>query len=127
MLRRIFQILIVIPVGLVLLMFMIANRRSVLLSFDPFTQDNPALAFEVPLFVLIFGALLVGLVLGGAVVWARQHRYRKLAREEHREVERLKGRVEAEKTRADTHDPAVPTPGQGGSAIQPALAKLESF
>lgn len=127
MLRRIFQILIVIPVALVLLLFMVANRGSVLLSFDPFAPDDPALAFQVPLFLLIFAAVLVGLIIGGGVVWARQHRYRKLARQEHREVERLKTKVEAEKTRADTHDPAVPTPGQGGSAITPALAKLESF
>ncbi|MEN0087322.1 MAG: lipopolysaccharide assembly protein LapA domain-containing protein [Pseudomonadota bacterium] len=126
-LRRIFQILIVIPIALVLLLFMVANRKPVLLSLDPFSTDDPALAFQVPLFLLIFAAVLIGLVLGGAVVWARQHRYRKLAREEHREVERLKTKVEAEKTRADTHDPAVPTPGQGGSATVPALAKLDTF
>ncbi|MEM1364829.1 MAG: LapA family protein [Pseudomonadota bacterium] len=127
MLRRIFQILIVIPIALVLLMFMVANRKPVLVSFDPFSPEDPALAFQVPLFLLIFAAVLIGLILGGAIVWARQHRYRKLARDEHREVEKLKTRVEAEKTRADTHDPSVPTPGQGGSAIAPALAKLEQF
>ncbi len=44
----------------------IANRQSVVFSLDPFSSDHPALAFSLPLYLLMFFALALGIVLGGA-------------------------------------------------------------
>ena len=44
----------------------IANRQSVVFSFDPFSSDHPALAFSLPLYLLLFVAVALGIVLGGA-------------------------------------------------------------
>ena len=79
MLNRLFTVLITIPIAVVLIALSVANRGSVQFSRDPFSADNPALTVTLPLFVLLFGALLVGLIVGGAATWLGQHRYRKAA------------------------------------------------
>ena len=38
----------------------VANRKSTLLSFDPFSADQPAIALQLPLFWIILSAALVG-------------------------------------------------------------------
>jgi uncharacterized integral membrane protein len=43
----------------------VANRQTVQLSLDPFSQTSPALAFHLPLFAALFAALLAGVLLGG--------------------------------------------------------------
>jgi uncharacterized integral membrane protein len=72
--------LLVVPIGVIVVALAVANRRSVLFSLDPFRPDNPALGLNLPLFVVIFAALLVGLLIGGAAVWWTQGRYRKACR-----------------------------------------------
>lgn len=57
------------PVAVLLIAFAIANRRTVTLSFDPFSQVAPALAFQMPLWAVAFLPLLIGVVLGGVANW----------------------------------------------------------
>ena len=57
------------PVTVLLIAFAIANRGTVTLSFDPFSQVAPALAFEVPLWAVAFFPLLIGVLLGGVATW----------------------------------------------------------
>jgi uncharacterized integral membrane protein len=62
------------PFALLVIAFAVANRRPVTLSFDPFSLDAPAIALSLPLWLIAFGALLIGVVLGGAATWiARTH------------------------------------------------------
>jgi uncharacterized integral membrane protein len=66
--------LITAPLALIVIAFAIANRRAVVLSIDPFSLNHPALAFDAPLWVLLFVAFFVGLLVGGAATWlARTH------------------------------------------------------
>ncbi len=90
MLNRLFTVLITIPVAIVLIALSVANREAVQFSLDPFSADNPALTVTLPLFVLLFAALLIGLVVGGLATWLGQHRYRKAARASSREAKQLR-------------------------------------
>lgn len=54
-----------VPAVLVAVVVAVANRQSVIFSLDPFSQASPALAVHLPLFVLIFVVLGLGVLLGG--------------------------------------------------------------
>jgi hypothetical protein len=43
----------------------IANQQDVVFSLDPFSSDHPALAFRLPLYLLLFLILGLGILLGG--------------------------------------------------------------
>ncbi|MGA7805477.1 lipopolysaccharide assembly protein LapA domain-containing protein, partial [Bradyrhizobium sp.] len=78
--RKFFSALIVIPLGLILVVFAVANRHFVTLSFDPFNSADPAVAVSLPLFVLIIAAAILGVVAGGCATWFGQRRWRRAAR-----------------------------------------------
>ena len=80
MLNRLVTVLILIPLAIVLVALAVANRAPVAFTIDPFNPGNPGLTASLPLFVLLFAALALGLVIGGIVTWLRQGRYRKAAR-----------------------------------------------
>ncbi len=50
----------------------LANRATVLFSLDPFSQDDPAVALQLPLYLLIFSSFLAGLLLGWLALGLRQ-------------------------------------------------------
>ncbi|MBU6443982.1 MAG: DUF1049 domain-containing protein [Alphaproteobacteria bacterium] len=63
------------PVVVVAAVVAVANRQTVRFSLDPFTPAAFGLAFDIPLFVLLFAALGLGAVLGvGAALLSRAGR-----------------------------------------------------
>lgn len=88
--------------GVVLIAVALANRDLVTLTLLPGAVSDFAgmnHSIQLPLFVVILGAIVVGLVIGFAWEWLREHRHRadktKAQKELHqtkREVRRLKGR-----------------------------------
>lgn len=60
------------PVALVAIWIAVANRRPVIFSLDPFSQSAPAFALQIPLYLLLFAALLGGVLLGGFVIGFRR-------------------------------------------------------
>jgi uncharacterized integral membrane protein len=62
------------PLALALIAFAIANRRDVILSFDPFSVESPALAFHFPLWAIVFATFIAGLIFGGMTAWALRTR-----------------------------------------------------
>lgn len=60
--------MIAIPVALAAIWIALANRHPVLLSLDPFSRDAPALTLEMPLYLLLFLAVLAGVLLGGFAI-----------------------------------------------------------
>lgn len=109
MLNRLFIALILVPLAVLLITFAVANRGAVSITFDPFNPGNPGLTYHVPLFLLLFAAMAVGLVVGGAATWFRQGRYRKLARQRAIEAEALK-QSQAQAARRAPAGPALPKP-----------------
>ncbi|GGF85486.1 hypothetical protein GCM10007301_51720 [Azorhizobium oxalatiphilum] len=95
---RILSVLIGLPVSILLVALAVANRRPVTLSLDPFSPDSPALSVTVPLFSIVFGGVILGLIIGGLYTWLRQGRHRKQARQAKRDLNRLKAANEAAPT-----------------------------
>jgi uncharacterized integral membrane protein len=111
--KSFFKALILVPVALAIVLFSVANRKSVPLSFDPFSRDAPVFVFEVPLFAVVLAAIAVGILIGGLASWIAQGKHRKAARRNRREAETLRG--EAQMLRAAVPDSALPalTSGRG--------------
>lgn len=80
MLQRIFNGLVVLPLAVVFVIFAVANRHMVMVSFDPFNGADPALSLSLPLFVVILVALIAGVAVGGWASWFRQRHWRRAAR-----------------------------------------------
>ena len=95
MVRKLVWFLFLIPAAIVLVALSVANRTPVPLTFDPFNPDNPLLTLSAPLFVFLFAALAVGLVLGSFVTWFAQGRHRRRAAIAESEMAKL--RAEAKK------------------------------
>nr|WP_245327787.1 LapA family protein [Xanthobacter flavus] len=76
------------PLAILAVALAVANRKPVTLSLDPFAPDHPAVSVTLPLFAIIFAAVIVGVIAGGIVTWARQGRYRKEARAARRDQRR---------------------------------------
>jgi hypothetical protein len=102
MLNRFVLVVIFVPLAIVLIALAVANRGPVAFTVDPFNPGNPALTLELPLFFFLFAALALGLVVGSLATWAKQGRYRKLARQRAQEAETLRAQVKR---------PAPPRPG----------------
>ena len=73
--------LIVIPLGLIFIVFAVANRHFVTVSFDPFNSADPSVAIRLPLFIVIILVAIIGVVAGGSATWFRQRRWRRAARQ----------------------------------------------
>ncbi len=95
MVQRLVFWLVLVPLAVVILMFAVANREIVTVSFDPFSVTQPAASVSLPLFALIFVLVLLGVLLGGAAAWLRQSGYRRDARQRDRDVAALRREVEA--------------------------------
>ena len=54
---RFLKALILLPVAILVVLLAVANRKPVLLSLDPFSQDAPEFSVTVPLFGVIFLAV----------------------------------------------------------------------
>jgi uncharacterized integral membrane protein len=93
--RKIVTALILIPLAVVLVVFAVANRQMVTVSFDPFDRAQPALAATVPLFVLIIVLLIIGVIIGGVAAWLRQGKWRRTARRLEHDLRELRREVEA--------------------------------
>lgn len=101
MTNRIVLVLILIPLAVILVALAVANRGATAFTLDPFNPGNPALTYTLPLFLLLFAALALGMVLGSMVTWFKQGRYRKAARQ--RSIE-----AEAARTARGASTPALP-------------------
>jgi uncharacterized integral membrane protein len=79
--RKFITALIVIPLGLLFIVFAVANRHLVTVSFDPFNSRDPAVGVTMPLFVVIIVVAILGVVAGGTATWFRQRHWRRAARQ----------------------------------------------
>jgi putative membrane protein len=102
---RSFRFVVLAVIGAALFVFALANRGSVKVQILP-QEASGLLPFEnayvLPLFVVMFAGILLGLLLGFVWEWIREHRQRADAAQQKREARTLKR--ENEKLRAERGD-----------------------
>ena len=79
--RKFFTALVLIPLGLIFIVFAVANRHLVTVSLDPFNTRDPSVGFTLPLFVVIIAVAILGVAAGGSATWFRQRHWRRAARQ----------------------------------------------
>jgi len=105
--RRWLARLVWVPLALVGAVFAIANREKVTISLWPLPWDA-----SLPLFIVILAVLVVGLIVGGMLVWVGGHRHRATARRQTRSNESLRRQVAELKATPPAPAPALPAPDQ---------------
>src|SRR5882724_11932254 len=97
--RKLIAALVLVPLGIVFVMFAVANRQIITVSFDPFDTVNPAFKMEIPLWALIFVLVGLGVLVGGIAAWLKQHKWRSRARRAEAEARDLRSRLDAAEPR----------------------------
>lgn len=110
--RKFLSVLILVPLAIILMMFAVANRHSITVSFDPFDTVDPAFKQAVPLYVLIFGLVGLGVLVGGISSWLKQHKWRARARRAEAEARELRARLDALEPRRP-----MPVPRSSGTSL----------
>jgi uncharacterized integral membrane protein len=115
--RKFFTALVLIPLGVIFVVFAVANRHAVTVSFDPFNSTDPSLGVRLPLFVVIVAVAILGVVAGGTATWFRQRHWRRAARQHEADARQMRAqladlRAAAISPRADPQ--RLSAPSQGG-------------
>lgn len=100
MIRRIAQLVVLVPLAIVMILFAVANRQIVTVSLDPFGADPPAFAVTAPLFVIVLLTLMTGVIAGGVASWFSQRKWRRAAKHYEADVRRLAAELQV-RDRAD--------------------------
>jgi uncharacterized integral membrane protein len=100
MLRKIFNVLVILPLAILFVVFAVANRHIVTLSFDPFNSSDPALGVALPLFVVIIAVAMFGVIAGGVATWFGQRHWRRAARLHEAEARQARAELAAQRERA---------------------------
>jgi uncharacterized integral membrane protein len=120
--RKFFTALIVIPLGLLFVVFAVANRHFVTVSFDPFNTRDPSIAVTLPLFAVIIVVAILGVVAGGTATWFRQRHWRRAARQSEADARRAQAQLAELRagamtpSRGDSRFLALPPQGTGYGA-----------
>jgi uncharacterized integral membrane protein len=116
MLRKILNVLVVLPLAIIFIVFAVANRHLVMLSFDPFDSTDAALGLSLPLFVVIIAFTILGVLAGGIATWFGQRRWRRAARLNETEARNARAQLADLRGRSQTT-------GQFGEAQVPAARR----
>ena len=95
MIQKLISALILAPLAILFVVFAVANRQTVVVSFDPFDGAQPMLSVGMPLFALILLLAVGGVVVGGVAAWLGQGKWRWRARHFEAEVSSLRDELEA--------------------------------
>ena len=112
--------LILIPLGVIFLVFAVANRHFVTVSFDPFNSAAPSVSVSMPLFLLIIVVAILGVIAGGSATWFSQRRWRRAAR--HHEADARTVRAQLDDIRAAQ---ATASRGEAARLVAPAQGRLQ--
>lgn len=118
MLRKVLKLILLVPFGVLIVMFAVANRQVVTVSLDIFGADPPLFSITAPLFIVILLTLLTGVIVGGVAAWLNQARWRRDARRARAEASRLA--AEAREMRDRQAASGLPMIGRDPTRRRPA-------
>jgi len=103
-LATILKWVILLPVLLVVVLLAVANDQSVTVHLNPFDKSDPVLKVDLALYQLFFIILLLGVLIGGFIVWL--NRLRRRAGERSDDVLQSQMRGERSEQRSAKQHPA---------------------
>jgi uncharacterized integral membrane protein len=109
--RKLLNAIVLIPLGVIFVVFAVANRHIVTVSFDPFNSSDPALGFSLPLFVVIIAVAILGVVAGSLATWFSQRRWRRAARRHEADADQMRTQLadlRANVATSTRHDSPLP-------------------
>ena len=117
--RKFLTAVVLIPLGLIFIVFAVANRHLVTVSFDPFNSTDPSVAVTMPLFAVIIAVAILGVVAGGCATWFRQRHWRRAARQHEADARAVRTQLAEQRAGAmaapSRYDPLqLCAPPQGG-------------
>ena len=119
--KRLLVLPIVLVTAGVLITVFVSNRHQVRLVLDPISEV-PVLAFELPFYVYLAGALIVGVALGGMRTWIGQSHWRRSARA--RAQEAMRWQAEADRLQREREELLTDSRAGSSSPTGGALAVL---
>jgi uncharacterized integral membrane protein len=87
---RLVRYLVLFVIVTVVTAFAVANRHAVPFVLDPLGGPQSLPAFAAPLFIFLFGAMVIGFLIGAFATWLGQSRWRSVARQKTREAAELR-------------------------------------
>lgn len=102
MVKKLVNILILAPIGIVLIVLSVANRQPVTLALNPFRPEDSLLSVTAPFFLYLFLAVILGMIIGSAATWFSQGKHRRRARTEAGEAVKWHAEAEKQKSRVDS-------------------------
>ena len=103
--------LILLPIAIAVVLLAVANRSPVALSLDPFSE-KPLFTATLPLYAVIFLAVMVGVLIGGLAAWLAQAKHRREKRRYRREARDLRHQSDRLRPQgAGSGLPALPSSG----------------
>ena len=89
--RKILSMLLMGILGLLLIVFLVANMQPVMISLDPFSTDDPAFALgPLPLWVALAISMFLGFFMGALGMWSSGKNVRRKASTQKKELKELK-------------------------------------
>ena len=91
MVNKIVGWVVLVPLCLGLVVFALANRHFVIVNINPFAPGDAEAApgYGVPMFVVLYVVLLIGVLAGGIATWFAQAEHRRRERHWRREAQSL--------------------------------------
>ena len=91
------RIVVLGPLAIIVVALAVVNDQAVTLVLDPFNPAAPFFSIRVPLYVVFFATLALGVLIGGIGSWFGQGHVRRAARQSRREADRLKAEMERQR------------------------------
>ena len=109
--RRLLFWVVLVPLGALIVLFAVANRAFVLVSLDPFSGENSALAFSAPLFLVMFACVIIGVMISGLASLAHRYRMWRAVRRAEEEAAQHKADAQNERRAREAMQPEYPPLG----------------
>lgn len=111
--RKFLTALFVVPVAILFIVFAVANRHPVTVSFDPFNSSDPSIGATLPLFAVLIVVAILGVIAGGTATWVGQRHWRRAARQHEADARRARGELTDLRAEMATAKAAPQRPVQG--------------
>jgi uncharacterized integral membrane protein len=106
--RKFFNAVVVIVLGSIFVVFAVANRHPVTVSFDPINSADPAVSVRSPLFIVMIAMAMIGVVAGSSMTWFRQRRWRRAARQHEADARQARAQLADLRAAATAQQGSVP-------------------